>query len=72
MHAVDASSPKRHPNRAATVLGAQKQYSSRWSCLAYALAITWLTGILDQRLDEWVDPPKGEDSPFVVTTYPKG
>jgi hypothetical protein len=39
--------------------------------LAVALAIAWLTGILDQRLDEWVDPPKSAGSPFVITTYPK-
>jgi hypothetical protein len=39
--------------------------------LAVALAISWFTGILDQRLDQWVDPPKSEDSAFVITTYPK-
>jgi hypothetical protein len=39
--------------------------------LAVALSVTWLTGIFDQQLDQWLDAPKVANSAFIITAYPK-
>ena len=38
---------------------------------ALALAIIWLTGIMDHLLNQWADLPNEQSAAFEITTYPR-
>lgn len=70
MHAVDGSVQQDTLTRPRRSWVRRSRFIAL-ALLAVALTITWLTGVLDERLDQWVAPTKGEGSAFVITTYPK-